>query len=88
MVTDSSSAPDRRRKYKKMARVRAMMRDTENILCAIELSELDHGFDDPVKLTEYQFLASYNWSKVKEPTIFVPGWYSTVGTMIKYSHSI
>ena len=43
------------------------------MVCSLETSELDHGSGGPVRLIDYQFLASYNWSKAEEPTIFVPG---------------
>jgi hypothetical protein len=68
MVIESLNQ-DRRRNNK----LRAMIKDGVGIACSIELSELGKGYDDPVRLTNYRFLASYNWLKVEEPTIYVPG---------------
>jgi hypothetical protein len=44
-----------------------------NILSSIELSEIDEQSDAVIRLKNYEFLASYNWANVKEPTIYVPG---------------
>jgi hypothetical protein len=50
-----------------------MIKDGVGIACSIELSELGKGYDGPVRLANCRFLASYNWLKVEEPTIYVPG---------------
>jgi hypothetical protein len=44
-----------------------------NILSSIELSEIGKQSGVTIRLENYEFLASYNWANVKEPTIYVPG---------------
>jgi hypothetical protein len=50
-----------------------MMKDTKDMVCSIGHLELGVGSGDPVRITDYQFLASYNWSEAEEPTISIPG---------------
>ena len=50
----------------------------------INLNDIKSDSDSKIKIEGYKFLASYNWTKADEPTIFVPGIQHsvTIGTRV------
>lgn len=69
LAIESSRSQNRRQDNK----FKAMIEDNTGMVCSIDPSELGKSYDGPIRLTDYRFLASYNWSKAEEPTIFIPG---------------
>ena len=50
---------------------------TGHMLYMLPRSELDSSDNDPEilpRITDCQFVASYNWIDNKQPTIMIPGW--------------
>ena len=37
------------------------------------IDDLESGPDFQIQIERCKFLASYNWTKAKEPTVFIPG---------------
>ena len=47
----------------------------EQSLHTFRSNDIEPNSDASIDIQNYRFLASYNWSKSKEPVIFVPGQY-------------
>lgn len=62
-----------RRRRNRKSQWRANIKPQGTPFAIIKLDDLEPVSDIQIQIENYNFLASYNWTKAKEPTIFIPG---------------
>ncbi|KAF8855691.1 hypothetical protein BDZ45DRAFT_654934, partial [Acephala macrosclerotiorum] len=72
-TTSNSSPQTSRKRHIKKDLQRADVKPEKTLTKIVTIDNLESGPDFQIQIERCKFLASYNWTKAMEPTIFIPG---------------